>query len=132
MTDDNILSQDEIDALLQGDLGLDDLDEEDDQGAGASGGGGSDGGSSGFTAEQIRVLHEIVDAGRGHSAHREQIGAFPGAVWTPSRLPSPAPLLSPRFFLPPLLHSLPSFLPPSPGTIYRSSERNSVFFAFLF
>ena len=62
MTDDNILSQDEIDALLQGDLGLDDLDEEDDQGNGAAGGGGSDGGSSGFTAEQIRVLHEIVDA----------------------------------------------------------------------
>lgn len=61
MTDDNILSQDEIDALLQGDLGLDDLDEEDDQGSGAAGGGGSDGGSSGFTAEQIRALHEVVD-----------------------------------------------------------------------
>ena len=65
MSDENMLSQDEIDALLQGDLGLDELDEEDEDfgGAGAGGGSGSGQGGSGiFTAEQIRALHEVVDS----------------------------------------------------------------------
>ena len=51
--------------LLQGDLGLDELDEEDEDfgGAGAGGGSGSGQGGSGiFTAEQIRALHEVVDS----------------------------------------------------------------------
>ncbi len=65
MSDENMLSQDEIDALLQGDLGLDELDEDDDdfKGSGAGGGSGSGHGGSGiFSAEQIRALHEVVDA----------------------------------------------------------------------
>ena len=65
MSDENMLSQDEIDALLQGDLGLDELDEEDENfgGSGAGGGSGSGQGGSGiYTAEQIRALHEVVDS----------------------------------------------------------------------
>ena len=65
MSDENMLSQDEIDALLQGDLGLDELDEEDEDFGGAGTGGGSGSGQGGtgiFTAEQIRALHEVVDS----------------------------------------------------------------------
>tara|TARA_B100000674_G_C37925890_1_gene955566 strand:+ start:262 stop:1533 length:1272 start_codon:yes stop_codon:yes gene_type:complete len=65
MSDENMLSQDEIDALLQGDLGLDELEEDDENfgGSGTGGGSGSgDGGSGVYTAEQIRVLHEVVDS----------------------------------------------------------------------
>ena len=48
----NMLSQDEIDALLQGDFGLDDMEEnqDDDQSSGI------------FSAEQMRVLLEIADS----------------------------------------------------------------------
>ena len=65
MSDENMLSQDEIDALLQGDLGLDELDEEmrilgvqepvEVLVVGK-------GGSGIYTAEQIRALHEVVDS----------------------------------------------------------------------
>ena len=64
MSDENMLSQDEIDALLQGDLGLDELEEEDENFGGSGGGDGSggEGGSGLYTAKQIRALHEVVDS----------------------------------------------------------------------
>ena len=54
MSDDNqsMLSQNEIDALLQGDFGLDDLEEEDEEQEAATGI---------FTPEQMRTLLEIAD-----------------------------------------------------------------------
>ena len=65
MSDENMLSQDEIDALLQGDLGLDELDEDDEDLANSGAGGGSGGGQGGsgiYSAEQVRALHEVVDS----------------------------------------------------------------------
>lgn len=60
MSDKNTLSQDEIDALLQGDLGLDD-----DEGADAM---GQDAEAQGpFTAEQARMLMETGDEGFANS-----------------------------------------------------------------
>jgi len=55
MSDDNqnMLSQDEIDALLQGDFGLDDLDVEEEEQEVSTGI---------FTAEQMRILLEIADS----------------------------------------------------------------------
>lgn len=57
----NMLSQDEIDALLQGDFGLDDMEENQDQ----------DQSSGVFSAEQMRALLEIAD-----SALVREIGVF--------------------------------------------------------